>query len=341
MQLLLRPAPRRDCRDVFVAGKDRTTAMRRVGSSLGAACARAAAGPAVAPQRRRETTHADYHTYEPGPVATRLRALFRRFSSAERRKLLAARLAAGLARVERLEGEQRWLRTHGSPLTVLGLPEHADMEDVRLRYKDLLFETHPDTARAVAARHAARLASSAAETPEEAEARAAAAAAGTDATAKVPAALAALPEEQARKHQQESFELLLAANKMIADPGSVWHLNGAAPHILAEIQPRNTLLLRLSNPVTAFGAATVALGFAALAFFAVVVAPLLWLGALRAFDPEFYDFMMQQEAEEARLRAMGIEPDTDPRRLAPLQMKTMFYPGRLVHGADEELEDAL
>ncbi|KPI83287.1 hypothetical protein ABL78_7684 [Leptomonas seymouri] len=51
-----------------------------------------------------------------------------------------------MERTEQLEKEQQWLKKHGSPLQVMGLPDHAELMEVRARYRTLVLEAHPDTA---------------------------------------------------------------------------------------------------------------------------------------------------------------------------------------------------
>lgn len=56
-------------------------------------------------------------------------------------------MQTGMERTEELEREQQWLQKHGSPLQVMGLPDHAELTEVRARYRTLVLETHPDTAK--------------------------------------------------------------------------------------------------------------------------------------------------------------------------------------------------
>lgn len=279
--------------------------------------ARLHASTLVHGQRRWETTGA-HHQYEPGPVARALRRAFVAVMPTERRKRVASRLHDGLSKVEKMEKEAQWIRTHGSPLRVLGLPEHADLIDVKTRYKDLLFETHPDTAAAAA--------------HKVGDASLTAGAAGTSSGSSDVVAV----DERERQLQVERFELLLEAHRMATDPLSVWHQNGAAPELYRELRPNMTAL---RDPVNQFGLASYVLAFCAFAVFAVKIVPAFWEGALEGFDPKFFKFMKAREADEARQRAMGIEPDTDPNRLAPERTKRLVMPGKLLLDPSEEEAD--
>lgn len=95
-------------------------------------------------QRRHETTGA-HHSFQPGRFTLAARAVFQRLAPSSMRKSIAVKLQKGMEEVESLEKQQMWLRTHGSPLAVMGLPDHAELQEVRCRYRDLILETHPDT----------------------------------------------------------------------------------------------------------------------------------------------------------------------------------------------------
>ncbi|EPY33211.1 chaperone protein DNAJ [Strigomonas culicis] len=60
----------------------------------------------------------------------------------------------GMEKAEVMEREQMWLKKHGSPLSVMGLPDHAELVEVRARYRNLVLETHPDTAKKAGAKSA-------------------------------------------------------------------------------------------------------------------------------------------------------------------------------------------
>jgi hypothetical protein len=223
------------------------------------------------------------------------------------RRRVAQRLERGLTEVARMEREAQWLRTHGSPLHVLGLPDSAELDDVKVRYKELLFEVHPDTA------------------PKS-------------------AALALMDKggltlEQARARQMEQFELLQTAYKMAIAPNSLWHQDGNAPALLSELRGPMSVIARLADPQVTFPILSYALGFALMAFLGIYVANMLLEGGLKLFDREFFDFMVAQEAEEKRKRDAGEEVDTNPVRLAPEKLTRLALPGTYVHrhvGSDDD-----
>lgn len=99
--------------------------------------------------RGRCETTGEHHSYKPGKVTLAIRAVFQALTPANFRKKLALRMQAGMEKVEELEKEQMWLRRHGSPLTVMGLPDHAELPEVKARYRDLVLETHPDSSSAL------------------------------------------------------------------------------------------------------------------------------------------------------------------------------------------------
>ncbi|RNF04155.1 chaperone protein DNAJ [Trypanosoma rangeli] len=102
------------------------------------------ASSALASMRR--ATTGEHHSYRPGRLARVFRRLYVFVTPRSFHKSLATNLQVGMERVQELEREQLWLRQHGSPLRVMGLPEHAELTEVRSRYRDLVFATHPDTA---------------------------------------------------------------------------------------------------------------------------------------------------------------------------------------------------
>jgi DnaJ-domain-containing protein 1 len=286
-----------------------------------AAYARGAAGARAAPGRRCETTGA-HHEYKPGPVAKAMRAAFVALTPTEMKKRMAGRLHRNLSEVERMEKEAQWLRLHGSPLRVLGLPEHADLDDVKARYKDLLFETHPDTA--VAAARKAGIRDPTALT------------AGTGGASKQLVASDGMTDDEVRRQAVTKFELLVAAHKMATNPVSVWHQGGAAPQIYEQLEAPS-FVCRVVNPTTTFAFIAYGIAFVAFLVFAYQIAPQAWALMLELAFPDFHRFMVQQEKEEARLRALGIEPDTDPDRLASARVMQLKAPGRIivVDGVDD------
>ncbi|KPA73121.1 putative mitochondrial chaperone protein DNAj [Leptomonas pyrrhocoris] len=91
-------------------------------------------------------TTGDQHSYKPGRFAKALRSLFVALTPTSLKKRIAIRMQSGMERAEELEKEQQWLKKHGSPLRVMGLPDHAELTEIRARYRTLVLETHPDTA---------------------------------------------------------------------------------------------------------------------------------------------------------------------------------------------------
>ncbi|KAG8346773.1 putative chaperone protein DNAj [Trypanosoma vivax] len=94
----------------------------------------------------RSLTTGDGYSYRPGRIARLLRRFFVFLVPRSVHKRLVASMKSGMERVRELEQQQQWLSKHGSPLQVLGLPEHAELKEVRTRYRDMVLETHPDTA---------------------------------------------------------------------------------------------------------------------------------------------------------------------------------------------------
>ena len=76
--------------------------------------------------------------------------------------------------------------------------------------------------------------------------------------------------------------------------------------------------------------------FLILLFFSMVVVTNGLEAALKFFDPEFYQFMIQQEKEEERKRQAGEFVDTDPKRLAPTAVRRLLFPGQFIHEGTEE-----
>lgn len=87
------------------------------------------------------------HSYKPGCFALALRSLFVTLTPMSLKRRIAIRMQTGMERTEELERELQWLQKHGSPLQVMGLPNHAELAEVRARYRSLVLETHPDTAK--------------------------------------------------------------------------------------------------------------------------------------------------------------------------------------------------
>lgn len=95
---------------------------------------------------RRFLSTGAHHGYTPGPITRLLRRAVKFFTSSRLRRQMAVRMQKQMESVEQLEKEQQWLKWHGSPLRVMGLPDHAELTTVRARYRALVLETHPDTA---------------------------------------------------------------------------------------------------------------------------------------------------------------------------------------------------
>lgn len=241
----------------------------------------------------------DREFYEPGPLARALRRVV--VASTQflgLRKTVAAHMERGLSEVAKMEDEAKWLRAHGSPLRVLGLPDSADLDDVKSRYRNLLFEVHPDTSPRDDKRALAKL---------------------------------GLNDDQIRARQQSEFELLKTAFKIATTPASLWHQDGNAPALLRELQPNLTLFDRVVNAQTLFPIAAYLYGFCVLFVIFSLAAKILLDVMLHATDPEFYDFMYHQEAEERRKREAGEEVDYNPKRLAPTKFRRISSPGLYVN----------
>ncbi|KAG5481461.1 hypothetical protein LSCM1_05470 [Leishmania martiniquensis] len=87
------------------------------------------------------------HSYRPGCFALALRSLFVTLVPKPLKQRIAIRMQTGMERAAELEKELQWLQKHGSPLQVMGLPDHAELPEVRARYRSLVLEAHPDTAK--------------------------------------------------------------------------------------------------------------------------------------------------------------------------------------------------
>lgn len=116
--------------------------MRRRPFSLLSCAAAARQAPHVS---RRAATTGDHHSYQPGRLATVLRSLFLALTPQSLKKKIAVSMQSGMERAEAMEKEQQWVHRHGSPLQVMGLPEHAALAEVKARYRNLVLEAHPDT----------------------------------------------------------------------------------------------------------------------------------------------------------------------------------------------------
>jgi hypothetical protein len=262
---------------------------------------------------RRLRKDTDREVYEPGAFARGLRSVVVAVTGTFKlQQRVAKRIERGLKEVERLEKEQKWLRRHGSPLRVLGLPETADLEDIKVRYRNLLFEVHPDTA------------------PRG------------DKAALVKAGLT---EEKARERQMEEFELLKAAYQIATSPNSLWHQDGNAPALLREMQGPGSLMSRVITPHNALPLVAYLCGFAVCVLIFSVAGYYALVAALQAADPVFYKFLTEQEAEEKRKREAGEVVDTDPKRLAPKKMLRIAEPGKMVSATvvpdEDEFEDVV
>ncbi|AAZ12684.1 chaperone protein DNAj, putative [Trypanosoma brucei gambiense DAL972] len=96
-------------------------------------------------------TTGENHSFRPGRVTLFLRSLFVALTPQRLRSRMATGMQRGMERVQILEQEQLWLQRHGSPLRILGLPDHAELPEVRARYRELVLETHPDSQQRVEA----------------------------------------------------------------------------------------------------------------------------------------------------------------------------------------------
>lgn len=289
-----------------VANVTSSTALVGLTSSL----ALAPAPSSLAVSRRFETT-GGHHSFEPGPVTKAIRRAFVLCTPSTWREMMAKRMERNLKVVEELEKENAWLRRHGSPLHVMGLPEHATLAEVKTRYRDLIFETHPDTSAQFKAKE---------------EAAAAAAGGGGALVAK-------------RAPMESDYEILQAAYKMVLNPNSLYHRNNAAPAVLEDLYElaayRGT---SKTSQVMMFGWATWILGGISAAIVIFIGMRNGWDFMFRLFDPDFYRYMQTREAEEAAQAAAGIEVDKDPKQFASLSVKKVMFPGRFVHGDEEKLD---
>ncbi len=267
-----------------------------------------------------------HHEYKPGPLTRALRSVFVTLAPSNVKKRIAGRLHTNLSQVQRLEEQQQWIKVLGSPLRVLGLPEHADLDDVKARYKDLLFETHPDTAVAAARRAGVKDIESMT--------------AGTGGAGGALVAQEGMSDADVKALAVQRFELLVKAYKIATDPTSVWHRNGSAPQIYRELEAPS-LLGRVATPTATFGLISYAIAAVVMALLYYVVVPRAWERALEFTFPDFYQYMKQREEEDAELRAQGIEPRDDGLQFASQQVRLQVAPGReLLDPTEQEAEAA-
>lgn len=231
-------------------------------------------------------TTGEQHSYKPGRMARALRTLFVALTPTSLKKRIAVRMQTGMERTEELEREQQWLKKHGSPLQVMGLPDHAELTEVRARYRTLVLETHPDTTKSTTG--------------------------------------------------ESEYAILQTAYKMSTNPVSLWHQNGASPVLYRQLLAASKQKVRRLDRVRLFAIFSYTVMFLILLFFSMVVVTNGLEAALKFFDPEFYQFMIQQEKEEERKRQAGEFVDTDPKRLAPTAVRRLLFPGQFIHEGTEE-----
>jgi hypothetical protein len=292
--------------------------MRRVYISAAPGGPHEGVATAVLASRRMDTT-GEHHSFKPGRLTIAMRAVFQALMPSGFRKRLAMRMQASLEKVDDLEKQNMWLRRHGSPLAVMGLPDHASMAEVRTRYRDLILETHPDTAPVATTRAAPRRGPGGTKTSS------------SEVTV-------------ADRRDLSEYHILQTAYKMAMDPDSLYHQNSSAPELYSEISASRPIMQRLSSKVTVFAL----VAYALMAFIGLYIGNILCrelcVRSLEFFDPQFFEFMRGQEVEEDRKRAAGEFVDVDPKRLAPLAIRKLAYPGRFIHGGEattEEQSDAL
>lgn len=267
--------------------------------------AAAASSPAMAvaapllTTSRWETT-GDNYSYKPGPIAKGLRFVFASLAPSALKKKIALRMQAGMEQAEALERQHMWLRKHGSPLQVMGLPDHAELPEVRARYRSLILETHPDTSK----HHGGG-------------------------KGGLTTAVTASDSEH---------DILQTAYRMAVDPLSLWHRNGASPALYQELLRATKRRAGRVDRVRAFAIFSYAFMLLCGLFFATVICKNGLEVALQFFDPEFYTFMRGQEEEEKRKLEAGEYIDADPKRLAPAPVRKLLFPGRYIHSEEGEVE---
>ncbi|CUG74938.1 DNA-J chaperone, putative [Bodo saltans] len=284
----------------------------------GGGCVAGGGGCVLVTSMRQETT-GEHHSFKPGRITIAMRAVFQALMPNGLRKRLATRMQAGLEKVDDLEKQNMWLRRHGSPLAVMGLPDHASMAEVRTRYRDLILETHPDTAPA-STRAAPRRG------PGGGSATGSTNRSGNEVTV-------------AEQRDLSEYHILQTAYKMAMDPDSLYHQNSSAPELYSDITAHRPMMRRLSSKITVFAM----VAYALMLFIGLYIGNILFKElcerSLEFFDPEFYEFMRGQEVEEERKREAGEFVDVDPKRLAPLAIRKLAYPGRFIHGGETTTEE--
>jgi hypothetical protein len=254
--------------------------MRRVGYGVGSSGVLSPSSLSTAALAfRRVSTGKLQSEYQPGPVVRLFRYCYQTACSDELKKRVAQRMYKRMQKAEQMEKDAMWLKRHGSPLKVMGLPEHAALVEVKAKYKELIFETHPDIGKAEA--------------------------------------------------DPAAFQLVQKAYAMVMDKNSMYYVNGCGSHLLAEINPLPPMR---SVPAYAwFAVGCWAFAFMVFVVFTVVVAKRFWLWGLWQFDPEFFQFMLAREEEEAAMIARGEYVDPDKSKQQPLKMQLVTHPGRFIH----------
>ena len=283
--------------------------LRRVSSPL---CTIGVSASPSQSARRHETT-GEHHTFRPGPITKTLRFVFRLVTPRALVKRIACRMQLGMEKVEELEKEHRWLKLNGSPLAVLGLPEHADLQEVRSRYRDLVLDLHPDTAIQAAASASADSAGRGNKNELDVQ----------------------RSDELEISRRAEEYERMQTAYRMLTSPDSLFFQSGSAPHLhdalsLALARNGRKKLLPRATRISLF-----ALFFYTLMLLALIIFSFYWMeGFLLEFvaqvDPEFYKFFTAAETEEKRREALGEVLDKNPKRLAPTKVRKMLMPGAFI-----------
>eukprot|EP00758_Cryptobia_borreli_P002861 Tbor_TRINITY_DN3349_c0_g1::TRINITY_DN3349_c0_g1_i1::g.23403::m.23403 len=285
----------------------------------------------VTGQWRFDTT-GSHHSYEPGPITKAIRKVVVLLTPTGIRESIALRLQGNMETVERLEKEQAWIRKHGSPLRVMGLPDHAEYAEVKERYRDLLFETHPDTAPSTPS------ATSITNDGELASSSNGSSSTPVDSDASVSTSISAVnvsttqQSRSSRSTDEPDHLILQVAYQMVTNPDSLFHRNNSAPALLQDLYSLGKYkgTSRITQ-ITFFAAFCYLVGAIGACIMVFVVIRQLWEVLFRLFDSKTFEYIEQREKEEMELRAAGIEVNSDPLQFAPEAVNKVLFPGRYVN----------
>ena len=301
----------------------------------------------------------EHHKFKAGIFTYMVRYTFQTFFSSNIKKRIAKRIMTGIERVAIIEKETAWLKKHGSPQRVLGLPEHASLAEIRNRYLDLLLETHPD----ITYQHKTYLHEAEQmlketkkiyehqmecinrekliqkkKDDEISEFERKINSASLPATLDKPLE----PEYTMRiKIQPEapSFELVREAYAIIINPNSAYYLNGSdylsgnsvtQGSLRKQVQLYTRTTSSNLSSTQIMGSVAFIVCISAIIFIFIMF-NLFWETLFSFVRPDLYKSMIKKERDAAHRRSMGEEVNEDPMRIAPKQLLKLMRPGLFIH----------